>query len=212
MAPRSLPTARQPAAGRAHDRRHDRARPSRRTRAAIMCDTSEAFAAFIGRSPDTATAEDLRLFQLQQTQSGMQPPSINSAVSAPAFLLHSDARPAGSGAAAHRRAVPAADTGGAQRRGGDPPAGARQQRRSTSGIRYRRRPAPAKAGGAGPARPRRLSRSRSAISIPERMLLRVERGKGGKSLPLAKAGDRHAMLSPQLLELLRVWWREGAAA
>jgi site-specific recombinase XerD len=33
------------------------------------------------------------------------------------------------------------------------------------------------------------------------MLLRVERGKGGK--------DRHAMLSPQLLELLRAWWREG---
>jgi hypothetical protein len=41
-----------------------------------------AFAAFIGRSPDTATAEDLRLFQLHQTQSGTQPPSINSAVSA----------------------------------------------------------------------------------------------------------------------------------
>ena len=35
-----------------------------------------AFAAFIGRSPDTATAEELRLFQLHQTQSGMQPPSI----------------------------------------------------------------------------------------------------------------------------------------
>src|SRR5262249_58951467 len=35
----------------------------------------------------------------------------------------------------------------------------------------------------------------------KRMLLRVERGKGGN--------DRHAMLSPQLLELLRVWWREG---
>src|SRR5215472_6647630 len=33
------------------------------------------------------------------------------------------------------------------------------------------------------------------------MLLRVERGKGGK--------DRHAMLSPPLLELLRAWWREG---
>jgi DNA-binding MarR family transcriptional regulator len=39
-----------------------------------------AFAAFIGRSPDTATAEDLRCFQLHQTQTGMQPPSINSAV------------------------------------------------------------------------------------------------------------------------------------
>ena len=34
-----------------------------------------------------------------------------------------------------------------------------------------------------------------------RMLLRVEQGKGRK--------DRHAMLSPQLLELLRAWWREG---
>src|SRR5216684_683536 len=33
----------------------------------------------------------------------------------------------------------------------------------------------------------------------ERMLLRVEQGKGRK--------DRHAMLSPQLLELLRDWWR-----
>ena len=32
-----------------------------------------SFAAFIGRSPDPATAEDLRLFQLHQTQIGMQP-------------------------------------------------------------------------------------------------------------------------------------------
>ncbi len=45
------------------------------------------FAAFIGRSPDTATAEDLRRFQLHQTQSGMQPPSINSSVSALRFFF-----------------------------------------------------------------------------------------------------------------------------
>jgi integrase/recombinase XerD len=45
-----------------------------------------AFAAFIGRSPDTATTEDLRLFQLHQTQIGMQPPSINGAVSALRFF------------------------------------------------------------------------------------------------------------------------------
>ncbi|WP_256483844.1 tyrosine-type recombinase/integrase [Aliihoeflea sp. 40Bstr573] len=35
-----------------------------------------------------------------------------------------------------------------------------------------------------------------------RMLIRVEQGKGRK--------DRNAMLSPQLLELLRLWWREGS--
>jgi integrase len=35
----------------------------------------------------------------------------------------------------------------------------------------------------------------------ERMLLRVEQGKGRK--------DRHAMLSSQLLERLGEWWREG---
>jgi integrase/recombinase XerD len=34
-----------------------------------------------------------------------------------------------------------------------------------------------------------------------RMLIRVERGKGGRY--------RHAMLSPDLLTLLRAWWQEG---
>jgi len=33
---------------------------------------ARAFGDFIGRSPDRATAEDLRRFQLHQTQSGMQ--------------------------------------------------------------------------------------------------------------------------------------------
>src|SRR5260370_1218853 len=46
-----------------------------------------AFAAFIGRSPDRPTAEDLRRFQPHQTQSGMQPPSVNSAISALRFFL-----------------------------------------------------------------------------------------------------------------------------
>jgi site-specific recombinase XerD len=44
-------------------------------------------AAFIGRSPDTATAEDLRRFQLHQAQSGVRPPSINSAVAALRFFF-----------------------------------------------------------------------------------------------------------------------------
>src|ERR1700726_4857927 len=46
-----------------------------------------AFAAFIGRSPNTATAEDLRRFQLHQTQAGMQPPSVNSTVAALRFFF-----------------------------------------------------------------------------------------------------------------------------
>src|SRR6201988_3104887 len=46
-----------------------------------------AFAAFVGRSPDTATAEDLRRFQLHQTQTGVRPPSINSAVAALRFFF-----------------------------------------------------------------------------------------------------------------------------
>ncbi len=46
-----------------------------------------AFAAFIRRPPDTATADDLRRFQLHQRQSRMQPPSINNSVSALRFFF-----------------------------------------------------------------------------------------------------------------------------
>ena len=45
-----------------------------------------AFAAFVGRSPDTATAQDLRRFQHHQAQTGVRPPSINSAVAALRFF------------------------------------------------------------------------------------------------------------------------------
>jgi hypothetical protein len=45
------------------------------------------FSAFIGRSPDTATAEEVRRFQLQQTKTGVGAPSINGAVSALRFLF-----------------------------------------------------------------------------------------------------------------------------
>ncbi len=38
----------------------------------------------------------------------------------------------------------------------------------------------------------------------QRMLIRVEQGKGRK--------DRYAMLSPRLLEVLRVWWRAARPA
>ena len=42
---------------------------------------------FLGRSPDTATAEDLRLFQLHMTENRVRPPTINFTVTALRFLF-----------------------------------------------------------------------------------------------------------------------------
>jgi hypothetical protein len=44
-------------------------------------------AAFVGQSPDTATAEELRAFQVHLTGSGANPPTINSTVTALRFFL-----------------------------------------------------------------------------------------------------------------------------
>ncbi len=42
---------------------------------------------FLGRSPDTATAEDLRRYQLHLTESGVRAPTINNAVTALRFFF-----------------------------------------------------------------------------------------------------------------------------
>jgi hypothetical protein len=46
-----------------------------------------SFAAFLGQSPDKATAEDIRRFQVHQRESGVQPPTINCSVSALRFFF-----------------------------------------------------------------------------------------------------------------------------
>jgi integrase/recombinase XerD len=46
-----------------------------------------SFAAFLGQPPDTATAEDLRRFQVHQRDTGVQPPTINCSVSALRFFF-----------------------------------------------------------------------------------------------------------------------------
>src|SRR5260221_6515227 len=46
-----------------------------------------SFAAFLSRSPETATAEDIRRFQVHQAESRVQPPTINGSVAAPCFFL-----------------------------------------------------------------------------------------------------------------------------
>ena len=151
-----------------------------------------AFAAFIGRSPDTATAEDLRRFQLHQTQSGMQPPSVNSAVSALRFFftvtLDRPDLARRLTVVRHPRRLPAVLS-------------AEEVvllLQGAPGAKYKA--ALATAYGAG-LRVSEVVALKVGDIDSERMLLRVERGKGRK--------DRHAMLSPQLLDLLRAWWREG---
>ena len=151
-----------------------------------------AFAAFINRSPDTATAEDLRRFQLHQTQSGMQPPSINSAVSALRFFFTVTLdRPdlARRLTVVHRpRRLPAVLSAEE----------VALLLQAAPGPKYKA--ALATAYGAG-LRVSEVVALKAGDVDSERMLLRVEHGKGRK--------DRNAMLSPQLLELLRGWWQEG---
>src|SRR5216684_3345344 len=142
-----------------------------------------AFAAFIRRPPDTATAEDLRRFQLHQTQSGMQPPSINSAVSALRFFFTVTLdRP---DLARRLPAVLSVEE-------------IALLLQAAPGPKYKA--AFATAYGAG-LRVSEVVALKVGDIDSERMLLRVEQGKGRK--------DRDAMLSPQLLELLRDWWVEG---
>src|SRR5499425_3060192 len=151
-----------------------------------------AFAAFIGRSPDTATAEELRLFQLHQTQSGLRPPSINGSVSALRFFFTVTLdRPDLSRrltVVPYPRRIPTVLS----------VEEVTLLLRAASAPKYKA--AFATAYGAG-LRVSEVVALKVGDIDSERMLLRVERGKGGK--------DRHAMLSLQLLELLRAWWREG---
>ncbi len=45
------------------------------------------FAGFLGRSPDTATAEDLRRYQLHLVDGGTSPISLNAAITALKFFF-----------------------------------------------------------------------------------------------------------------------------
>src|SRR5260221_12632485 len=45
------------------------------------------FTIFLGRSPDAAEGEDLRVFQVRQREQGVQPPTMNGAVAALRFFF-----------------------------------------------------------------------------------------------------------------------------
>ena len=150
-----------------------------------------AFAKFLGRSPDTATAEDVRRFQVHLTESGARPPKLNSATSALRFFFGTTLdRPelARHLARVHYpRPLPRVLS----------PEEVRRLLEAAPGPGLKYKAALSVAYGAG-LRAGEVVMLRVGDIDSKRMLVRVEQGKGLK--------DRHALLSPQLLELLRAWW------
>ena len=150
----------------------------------------KTFTAFLDRSPDTATAEDLRGFQLHQRRTGVRPPTMNGSVSALRFFLTVTLdRP---NMARYLTFV-------------------REPRRlpvvlsveeivrlleAAPGPKYKA--AFSATYGAG-LRVSEVVALKVTDVDSKRMLLRIEQGKGQK--------DRFALLSPVLLELLRDWYR-----
>jgi integrase/recombinase XerD len=151
-----------------------------------------SFAAFLGRSPDTAQAEDIRRFQVHQRESGVQPPTINCSVSALRFFFTVTLdRPDLSRRlvlARYPRKLPAVLS--VEEVGRLLEAAPGPKYKAILGTAY----------GAG-LRVSEVASLKVDDIDSTRMLIRVEQGKGRK--------DRNAMLSPQLLTLLRLWWQEG---
>jgi integrase/recombinase XerD len=148
------------------------------------------FAIFLGRSPDTAKAEDVRRFRLHLASSGAGTPKINATVAALRFFFkvtldRSDLVKHLSFIHEPRK-VPVVLS----------PEEVARFLEAAPGIKYKA--ALSVAYGAGLRVSEVVSLKVSDIDS-QRMMLRVEQGKGRK--------DRHAMLSPVLLELLRDWYR-----
>ena len=148
------------------------------------------FAVFLDRSPDIATAEELRLFQLHLTETGVRPPTINATVTALRFFFRVTLdRPETTRHLVFvyepRKLPRVLSTEEVLRLLEAAPS---PKHKAALSVAY----------GAGLRAMEVVALKVSDIDS-ERMMLRVEQGKGRK--------DRFAMLSPQLLELLRDWWR-----
>jgi integrase/recombinase XerD len=145
--------------------------------------------AFLGRSPDTADAEDLRRFQIHLRQTGVPGPTVNATVSAlrffyritldkPEVVRHLAVVPK-----AHRRPVVLS------------PDEVTRLLEAAAGPKYKA--AFSLAYGAG-LRVAEIASVRVSDIDSKRMLVRIEQGKRRK--------DRYAILSPKMLKLLRDWW------
>jgi len=153
----------------------------------------ETFAKFLGRSPETATAEDLRRYQVHQTETGVQPPTMNSSAVALRFLLTVTLGRANLATQLTRVNYPRR----LPRVLSPEEVGRLIQAAPGPGLKYKA--ALSVAYGSGLRACEVVSLKVSDIDS-KRMLIRVEQGKGRK--------DRHAMLSPQLLAVLRAWWQQ----
>jgi site-specific recombinase XerD len=152
------------------------------------------FTLFFGRSPDLASSEDLRTFQLQQVQQGVSSTTINATITGLKFFFGITLeRPS----ALKRMSRVRQPQKLPQVLSVDEVA-----RLLASSRNPKHRAALAVAYGAG-LRASEVVHLKSADIDSERMIVRVMQGKGRR--------DRYAMLSPSLLELLRVWWRHGHA-
>jgi integrase/recombinase XerD len=151
--------------------------------------TIKNLAAFLGRSPDTASFEDVRRFQLHLTASGTSTTTLNQTVSALRFFFRVTLKRSAiieHTAFIHEpRKLPVVLS----------PEEVVRFLDAAPGLKYKA--ALSVAYGAG-LRASEVASLKISDIDSERMVIRVEQGKGRK--------DRYVMLSPHLLKLLRAWW------
>lgn len=152
------------------------------------------FAGFLGRSPDTASVEDLRRYQLHLVDHGTSPISLNAAITGLKFFFDVTLDDGELMAKMQPVRVPRTL----------PVVLSREEvaRLIAATGNLKHQTALSVAYGTG-LRASEVVALKVGDVDSQRMTLRVEQGKGCK--------DRYAMLSPVLLERLRVWWRVARA-
>lgn len=149
---------------------------------------------FLGRSPDTATAEDLRLFQLHMSANGVSNTTINATITGLRFFFEvtlDDENAIKKMSAVHEpRKLPLVLS----------TEQVKQLLDATSSLKYKA--ALSLAYGAG-LRASEITHLKVNDIDSQRMVIHIDQGKGDK--------DRNAILSPALLKILRQWWRTAQA-